>query len=223
MRHSRGYRTDADDPGGPIQIDSLSRAGSRPYDPGMRPKRLPRYLADRYAERAERRRPRHRPRRIAVNIGTGGVDLAGWINLDETKPGDVIARVPPLPLRTGRVDELMLSHVLEHLTFDDGNVLLQECRRVLKQGGEMTVIVPDMKAVNVAYLTGQISNRELNDLFVHSYVQESLHRWSYDWRTLRQALIDSGFPEIRRINRFNDPRLFAPAWYQVACVATRTD
>lgn len=186
----------------------------------MRPQRLPIFLLDRYAARANRRRRPHIPRRVALNVGTGGVDLEGWINLDETKPGDLLARVPPLPIRSGSVDEIMLSHVIEHMPMDAGAALVRECRRILRDDGEMTVIVPDMKAVHLAHLMGQITNQHLNDFFVHSYVQESPHRWSYDWPSLRSLLQSNGFPNVRRVSRFNDPRLFASAWFQVACVAT---
>lgn len=200
-----------------------ARCGNRPpYAQEVRLHRLPVFLADRYAARADARRRRHVPRRVALNMGTGGVDLDDWINLDETKPGDLLARVPPIPVRSSSVDEIMLSHVLEHLPFYAGVELLRECRRVLMDDGEVTVIVPDMRAVHLAHVTGQISNRHLNDFFVHSYMQESHHRWSYDWPTLRDVLRENGFPHVRRINRFHDPRLFASAWFQVACVASPT-
>lgn len=185
----------------------------------MRPQRLPIFLLDRYASRADRHRHPHHPRGVALNIGTGGVDLEGWINVDETKPGDLLARVPPLPIRSDAIDEIMLSHVVEHMPLDAGATLIRECRRVLRDDGELTVIVPDMKAVHLAHLTGQITNRHLNDFFVHSYIQESRHRWSYDWTSLRGLLQANGFPHVVRINRFHDPRLFASAWFQVACVA----
>ena len=99
----------------------------------------------------------------ALNIGTGGHDLVGWVNLDETKPGDVLARVPPAPFRDECFDEILMSHVVEHMTLDDGRALMKECHRILKPGGVVTVIVPDGKIVSLAYLAGQIDNWQLND------------------------------------------------------------
>lgn len=157
----------------------------------------------------------------ALNIGTGGNDLVGWVNLDETKPGDVLARVPPAPFRDECFDEILMSHVVEHMTLDDGRALIKECHRILKPGGVVTVIVPDGKIVALAYLAGQIDNWKLNDWLLYSYCQESQHRWLYDRRTLTQTIADAGFVGLRRLNRFTDDRMMAPAWFQVGVAAVK--
>jgi predicted SAM-dependent methyltransferase len=157
----------------------------------------------------------------ALNIGTGGHDLVGWVNLDETKPGDVLARVPPAPFRDECFDEILMSHVVEHMTLDDGRALIKECHRILKPGGVVTVIVPDGKIVALAYLAGQIDNWNLNDSLLYSYCQESQHRWLYDRRTLTQLIADAGFVGLRRLNRFTDGRMMAPAWFQVGVAAVK--
>ena len=157
----------------------------------------------------------------ALNIGTGGHDLVGWVNLDETKPGDVLARVPPAPFRDECFDEILMSHVVEHMTLDDGRALMKECHRILKPGGVVTVIVPDGKIISLAYLAGQLDNWQLNDLYVYSYCQESQHRWLYDRRTLTQIVAEAGFVGLRRLNRFTDDRMMAPAWFQVGVAAVK--
>lgn len=178
-------------------------------------------VLDRYGAYVERTRARSIPSRVGLNIGTGGVDLPGWINIDETKPGDILARVPPLPVRDASVSDVMMSHVLEHMPQDAGIGLLAEVYRVLALGGEVTVIVPDTRAIALFYLLGGVDNFQLNDLYLYSYCQESHHQWSYDWNTVRSLLVDAGFTSITRINRFTDPRLMAPAWFQVAGVARK--
>ena len=157
----------------------------------------------------------------ALNVGTGGHDLVGWVNLDETKPGDVLARVPPAPFRDECFDEILMSHVVEHMPLDDGRALLKECHRILKPGGVVTVIVPDGKIISLAYLAGQIDNWKLNDWLLYSYCQESQHRWLYDRRTLNQLVADAGFVGLRRLNRFTDAHMMAPAWFQVGVSAIK--
>ena len=183
--------------------------------------RLPIWLLHEYGQWCARHREEHQPAGVGLNIGTGGRDLPGWINLDETKPGDLLAVVPPIPFRDRAFDEVMLSHVIEHVNDAEAHDLLRECHRVLKPGGEITVVVPDARAFSLAYILGQISNRELNDLYIYSYCQESQHRWSYDWNTLAQLVVSTGFRDIRRISRFRDPRLMAPAWYQLGLTARK--
>jgi predicted SAM-dependent methyltransferase len=107
------------------------------------------------------------------------------------------------------------------MTLDDGRALMKECQRILKPGGVVTVIVPDAKIISLAYLARQLSNETLNDLYVYSYCQESQHRWFYDRRTLNQLVADAGFVGLRRLNRFTDAHMMAPAWFQVGVSAIK--
>jgi len=183
--------------------------------------RAPIWAVNKYCERARRSWRSPIASGLALNIGTGGHDLVGWVNLDETKPGDVLARVPPAPFRDECFDEILMSHVVEHMTLDDGRALMKECHRILKPGGAVTVIVPDGKIVALTYLAGQIDNWKLNDWLLYSYCQESQHRWLYDRRTLTQLVADAGFVEIHRLNRFTDAHMMVPAWFQVGLAAVK--
>jgi predicted SAM-dependent methyltransferase len=183
--------------------------------------RLPVWAVTKYCERTGRNGHPPAASGLALNIGTGGHALVGWVNLDETKPGDVLARVPPAPFRDECFDEILMSHVVEHMTLDDGRALMKECHRILKPGGVVTVIVPDAKILSLAYLAGQVDNYRLNDLYVYSYCQESQHRWFYDRRTLNQLVADAGFVGLRRLNRFTDARMMVPAWFQVGVGAVK--
>jgi predicted SAM-dependent methyltransferase len=114
-----------------------------------------------------------------------------------------------------------MCHVVEHMPLDDGLALMKECHRILKPGGVVTVIVPDAKIISLAYLAGQVDNWSLNDLYVYSYCQESPHRWFYDHRTLNQLVMDAGFVGPRRLNRFTDDHIMAPAWFQTGLAAAK--
>lgn len=183
--------------------------------------RFPIWAVNKYCERVGRSQHPPTASGLALNIGTGGHDLVGWVNLDETKPGDVLARVPPAPFRDECFDEILMSHVVEHMTLDEGRALIKECHRILKPGGAVTVIVPDAKIISLAYLAGQLDNETLNDLYVYSYCQESQHRWFHDRRTLNQLVADGGFVGLRRLNRFTDAHMMAPAWFQVGVAAVK--
>ena len=183
--------------------------------------RFPIWAVNKYCEHAGRGWRPPAASGLALNIGTGGHDLVGWVNLDDTKPGDVLSRVPPAPFRDECFDEILLSHVVEHMTLDDGRALMKECHRILKPGGVVTVIVPDGKIISLAYLARQVDNWQLNDLYVYSYCQESWHRWLYDRRTLAQMVAEAGFVGLRRLNRFTSDRMMAPAWFQVGLAAVK--
>ncbi|MEM9703666.1 MAG: class I SAM-dependent methyltransferase, partial [Planctomycetota bacterium] len=50
----------------------------------------------------------------------------------------------PLPFEDGAYDFVYHSHVLEHFRPADVPAFLSECRRVLRPGGVLRVVVPDL-------------------------------------------------------------------------------
>jgi predicted SAM-dependent methyltransferase len=81
---------------------------------------------------------------LKLNLGCGPEKLEGWVNVDFEKgcKPDVVADVRQLPFEDETVDELYASHLLEH--FDYREPVLEEWHRVLKLGGNITLIVPDL-------------------------------------------------------------------------------
>ena len=79
-----------------------------------------------------------------LNLGSGNHLIDGWENVDcRQLPG--VDRVVDLnkkrwPWKGGNVEEIITSHALEHLR--DPLAALNECHRILRPGGSITVIVP---------------------------------------------------------------------------------
>lgn len=85
------------------------------------------------------------PRRL--NVGCGRHPIAGWTNLDAVAlPGvDIVCdleavRTHPIPLPDDSVDEILLSHVIEHVR--DSLGLMQELWRVAKPGALAAIRCP---------------------------------------------------------------------------------
>jgi SAM-dependent methyltransferase len=57
-----------------------------------------------------------------------------------------------LPFCDREFDVVYHSHVLEHLTPDQGVRMIEECFRVLRPGGIMRVVVPDLERIAQLYL-----------------------------------------------------------------------
>lgn len=82
-----------------------------------------------------------------LNFGCGSKFVAGWDNIDFYSDGPNVLRVNLLndfPYATSTFDYVYSSHVIEHFTRDQGVSLLAECFRVLKPGGVVRVVVPDL-------------------------------------------------------------------------------
>ena len=80
---------------------------------------------------------------MKLNLGCGTDIKHGWVNIDRF-PGPGVNHVQditdPLPFDDEAVEEVLASHVLEHLA-EWENVVL-EIHRVLKVGGKLTIRVP---------------------------------------------------------------------------------
>lgn len=80
---------------------------------------------------------------MKLNIGCG-FDYKyqrDWVNLDVTKPCNVMADANEgLPFRDRSFDLVWASHILEHVP--DLRAIQRELARVIKKGGELEVIVP---------------------------------------------------------------------------------
>jgi SAM-dependent methyltransferase len=124
----------------------------------------------------------------------------------------------PLLFEPSSVDFVYSSHVVEHLTRDEGRALLREIHRILRPGGVVRTLVPDLAAVVDAYVRdreerpGEASDRfHFNTWFFDRPVPRSWlelptwylrsrhnHRFLYDEPALRAALAEAGFGSIGR-------------------------
>lgn len=104
-----------------------------------------------------------------------------------------------IPLADGVADFVYSSHFLEHLFRKDGERLLAESFRVLKPGGTVRVVVPDLAYALSLYSAGEKEKMLLDNFFVEdddSYYAR--HKYMYDFAMLDDALTRAGFRDIRR-------------------------
>ncbi|MBI4448904.1 class I SAM-dependent methyltransferase [Candidatus Woesearchaeota archaeon] len=81
---------------------------------------------------------------MKLNLGCGRDIRAGYVNLDsrKLKGVDVVHDLEkvPYPFKDGSFDEIVASHVLEHMA--DLAKVMQELCRISKKGGRIHAIVP---------------------------------------------------------------------------------
>jgi predicted SAM-dependent methyltransferase len=116
-----------------------------------------------------------------LNLGCGPNPPSGWVNLDGSWNAwffnhphlrRVLVTVglisghetqwhvrpvvhdlkKPLPFKGNTFSCIYASHVLEHLYLVEGQSLLSECKRVLKPGGVLRLVVPDLHSMVVEYM-----------------------------------------------------------------------
>jgi ubiquinone/menaquinone biosynthesis C-methylase UbiE len=131
----------------------------------------------------------------------------------------------PLPFPDGSATAVYASHVLEHLYFSEGQQLLRQSFRVLRGGGILRVVVPDLNAIVREYLgerpfgalapdmeslrPGDRLNERLlmrspaptsANLFYRIYEAWEdfhTHKWMYDADSLSELFRRTGFVEVQ--------------------------
>jgi cephalosporin hydroxylase/predicted SAM-dependent methyltransferase len=90
-----------------------------------------------------------------LNLGCGSQVHPEWTNVDimPRHPGVINHDLnKQLPFADDSFEVVYHSHVLEHLTKEQGKAFLAECFRVLKHGGILRVVVPDLERIARLYL-----------------------------------------------------------------------
>ena len=89
-----------------------------------------------------------------LNLGCGAVRHPDWTNVDLS--GDectlAIDVCKGLPFPDESFDVVYHSHLLEHIPQAAAGVLMSECTRVLKPGGTIRILVPDLEQIARLYL-----------------------------------------------------------------------
>jgi predicted SAM-dependent methyltransferase len=92
---------------------------------------------------------------VYVNVGCGSRYHPDWLNFDivPAGPGVVACDLTRgMPMADNSCDAIYHSHVLEHIGRADVPAFMRECLRVLKPGGIMRAVVPDLEQAARYYL-----------------------------------------------------------------------
>jgi predicted SAM-dependent methyltransferase len=151
-----------------------------------------------------------------LQVGGGWRLLDGWLNTDiEIIPGvmcmDATRR---FPFADDIFYRVYTEHMIEHVSYHEGVCMLKECYRVLRVGGAIRVITPnlativglyghDLCAAQKAYVEWILQTfvRECPPNSV-SVINTMFHEWGhqfiYDEKTLANSMHAVGFHSVRQ-------------------------
>lgn len=121
---------------------------------------------------------------------------------------DYVCSADALPFEDGTVDEVYSRHVVEHFTLKEFLKVLQEWNRVLKVGGELYIICPNLLWHLKQVLDGshesfytKTSGQNarywgFGSLFGWQQDAYDVHKFGYYFELLRDMLSEFGFAQI---------------------------
>ena len=144
---------------------------------------------------------------VLVNFGSGPYPLEGWINVDldpAGRPGVVADLSRGLPFADGCADAIFTEDFVAQLEPDALGYFLGECRRMLKPGGTLRVLTPDLRRFARAYLDEPdhliriwkaavgvpLPNGTAGDVF--NLGMKLAGRWQYDVETFARIAARAG-------------------------------
>lgn len=136
---------------------------------------------------------------IKLNVGSGGVDIPGYTNID-IEDGIEMSR---LPYPNDSVDEVYASHVLEHVPHRQCGPTLKEWFRVLKPGGTLKVAVPTLELIDKAMANPNTPRYMRDDwTFGGHMTQHDVHHQHFTQAKLEMVLKQAGFRNPRHFEAF---------------------
>jgi predicted SAM-dependent methyltransferase len=140
---------------------------------------------------------------MKLHLGCGSINLTGWINIDLDSPGaDMHLDLrQPLPFETSTVDYVYAEHFIEHVERHDGVRLLQELLRVLKPGGVIRLVTPDLRFLCCTYLSGNLDEwgyiwrPATGSIMMNEAMRLWGHQFLYDAEEFESLLHESGFTQ----------------------------
>jgi len=170
---------------------------------------------------------------LKLNIGCGTSGIEGWVNIDNS-PSVLLSRLPlgrrifhtpdwphgvrradvrkRIPFPDSSVSCIYSSHTFEHFTYEESRAVARECFRVLRPGGVLRIVVPDLGIMVRDYLADtadpMASHRFVSRLLLTPNLRDLVHagahhKQMFDARSLAHMLRGVGFlaPELSTFGR----------------------
>lgn len=173
---------------------------------------------------------------VKLNIGCGTSTIAGWVNIDNSPTiplsrvpfGKRLFRTPDWPADVRRIDVrkripfpnasvsfIYSSHTFEHFTYEESLAVARECFRVLKPGGILRIVVPDLGKIVRDYLADtsnpKASHRFIGRLLLIGGARDVIHpgahhKQMFDAASLVHMLREAGFAQPD-VSTFGESRI----------------
>lgn len=173
-----------------------------------------------FAALAEARKKLNLPHKTALHFGSGAYHIDGWINVDliGERPDVAADLAAALPFASESADYIHTEDFLEHVDLEQGRTFLRECFRILRPGGVMRLLTPDLDALvrsvyldrerrHIAWCANSFGTATPAEALNMHLRMNGDHRFVYDDELLARELQAAGF-RVRRVRYNHSPDPF---------------
>lgn len=154
---------------------------------------------------------------IKIHLGCGGRIFKDWLNCDINLQSDCYVDLnKKLPFKDNSVDYIYSEHVLEHFDYQKGKEIMQECYRILKQGGIVRTAMPNLEFFTEGLNSEDFKYKEFSKWYKENFKElknlpdgmNSMlnfiigccgHKYVYTEETFQNLLNEINFKEIKRV------------------------
>lgn len=101
-----------------------------------------------------------------LNLGCGYVTPDNWVNADINPIDDNVIQadiIKGLPFEDNYFDFVLMNHVLQVFNYNQLADVLSEVKRVMKKGGKLRILTPDLQVAVEAFIEGNTHIYPISD------------------------------------------------------------
>lgn len=164
-----------------------------------------------------------------LQIGAQCNSINGWLNVDilpKDRQTAYMDATKPFPFNTNSFDFIFSEHMIEHISFKEGEFMLKECYRVLKPGGKIRISTPNLAFLIALYTAPKEQLHQeyvsesvkryfksdvpmLDTIVINNFFRDWGHQFIHDYKSLSHLLEKAGFKNSKlcQVGKSNDPVL----------------
>ena len=137
--------------------------------------------------------------KMKLHLGCGARKLDGWVNIDLDSTADIVHDIRKLEfISDTSVDEIYISHCLEHISRKEIFDVLCEYNRVLKYHGVLRIAVPDYDSITSIYEQDKKINTIVSLLYGGQKDEYDYHKICFNLEIMTELLSNCGFSDVQR-------------------------
>ena len=104
----------------------------------------------------------------------------------------------PWPFGDETVNAIFSSHVVEHLSIRAARVCLSNAYRVLRKGGVLRIVVPDLDKCIADYSEAAAYEWAIDVFEANQIAEKNMHHFMYNCSSMARLMRECGFSDVKR-------------------------